>query len=211
MKRSSWTKTMALTLPTVAPRPSILPNLRRTGGYILACLALSGAAFTVRPTVVVGHSMEPTLKDRRVILVDRTRYLLHRPQRGEVVVFRHGGSSYVKRVYRTAGENIYSLGAHGDDFLPIREGRMPEMKQRYAGRSASLGVREIKVPADHLWVLGDNYQDSEDSRQMGPIPMEDVIGRAMVPVDQTVMLGYEMVPPRSPLPRSARSTRVSSR
>jgi signal peptidase I len=155
-----------------------------------------GAGSLFQPTVVVGQSMSPTLKSGRVIWVDRTHYRTHAPERGEVVVFKREGLTYVKRVYRTAGEVVHYLAAGRDWVGPIRENRVADMQARYRDSRSVMRVRALTVPEGHLFVVGDNAAVSEDSRSFGPIPMESVIGRAHLDADQTKILVHELVPRR---------------
>ncbi len=163
-------------------------------GLIAVLVYVVGSMY--QPTVVMGRSMEPTLKSGRVIWVDRLYYTTHRPRPGEVIVFKYQGDVYVKRVYRAPGETLHYVAA-GDDWLgPIREQRADEMIREYDAMRArsSLRVKEMRVPADAVFVLGDNYTNSEDSRNFGPIPLSSVIGRAHLERDTTRTLPWEMRP-----------------
>ena len=161
----------------------------------------AGAALTAgnlfHPTVVVGSSMEPTLADGKVVWVDRFHYGKHPPKRGEVVVFRLNGQTYIKRVYRGPGETVHYLECDGEWMAPIRETRRDQMRAmtRRSGASA-FKIREIPVPKDAIFVLGDNLHESEDSRKFGPVPLSAIIGRAHVDVDCTAALQYELAPQR---------------
>jgi signal peptidase I len=147
-----------------------------------------------QPTVVVGESMAPTLEDGRVIWVDRTYYRTHQPRCGEVVVFEDGGETYVKRVYRGPGETLHYIASAGQFLVPIREPFSAELKAKYEKRRTRLSVEELRVPEDSVFVLGDNYVASVDSRQLGVIPISSIIGRAHLEVDPQQALKYEFVP-----------------
>jgi signal peptidase I len=162
----------------------------------VACGAtiLFGFGNLYRPTVVVGDSMAPTFKTGRIIWVDQTYYHQHAPQRGEVVVFRLDGETYVKRVYRGPGETL-SLAVNGYDVIaPVRDTRVDQLKDLYRNRHSVMRVQTLRVPDDCVYVLGDNFAVSEDSRQLGPIPIRSIIGRVHAPVDATVALDYEIRP-----------------
>src|SRR5687767_9661265 len=81
-----------------------------------------GVGILYQPTVVMGDSMSPTLKSGRMIWVDRTHYRRHQPKAGEVVVFRHEGHTYVKRVYRGPGETFHYIASGGEWLGPLRDG-----------------------------------------------------------------------------------------
>jgi signal peptidase I len=156
--------------------------------------ALFGTGSLYQPTVVIGNSMAPTLESGRLIWVDRTYYRLHRPQRGEVVVFRLDGVTYVKRVYRAPGEILHYLATGADWLGPVQEGQERATGRRYVRRGARIRMKQMQVPQDSVFVLGDNYLASEDSRQLGPIPISSILGRAHLPVDETATLPYEYAP-----------------
>jgi signal peptidase I len=161
-------------------------------------LALFGAGSLFQPTIVVGQSMAPTLTSGRLIWVDRTYYKLHKPQRGEVVVFSMNGDVYVKRIYRSPGESLYYVASHDDWLGPVREDRVEEARRRYERVQRGLRIKKMTVPEDSVFVLGDNVLCSEDSRALGPIPMNAIIGRARLEVDRTKAMSYEFVPCSAP-------------
>lgn len=166
------------------------PSLKR----ILGILCVGMLAYTVgslfQPTVVVGDSMSPTLISGRWIYVDRLYYQTHTPQPGEVVVFRHEGDTYVKRIYRGPGQSLYYLGDASSLITLVSDMRLKSAAERFGG-DRRLRVRKMTVPEDCVFVLGDNYLASEDSRQLGPIPISEVVGRARVTVDQTIAERWE--------------------
>jgi len=171
---------------------------KKEWGLILGLsLLLYGFGNLYQPTVVVGQSMAPTLSSGRLIWVDRLYYRNHRPQRGEVVVFRHDGSVYVKRVYRAPGEDLHYVGSGADFLGPVREQFADALQARYSRFQSSLRVKQMRVPEDCVFVLGDNFAASEDSRHLGPIPISEIIGRAHLDVDATKAMQYEY----SPVPR----------
>lgn len=159
---------------------------------VAAGVYAAGSMF--HPTVVLGHSMDPTLRPGGLIWVDRTYYLTHTPQAGEVIVFKEGDETYVKRIYRGPGEVVHYVDNGGEWLGPVRDDRVKEMRQSYKEMRSSLKIREIPVPSDSVFVLGDNYLCSVDSRQLGPIPIKSILGRAHVAADQTLAERWEYAP-----------------
>jgi signal peptidase I len=172
----------------------------------------AAALFTIgslyQPTVVVGESMAPTLSDGKVIYIDRFYYKNHRPQRGEVVVFVHNGDTYVKRVYRAPGETVYCLMSGGAWVGFVRPEWVNEVRKRYTLPGKSMRLVTMRVPEDQVYVVGDNLNKSEDSREIGSIPISECIGRARVAVDQSVVRPYEFAP--RPVTRHVRSARADA-
>lgn len=173
--------------------------VKRRWGVLAAGVVVFAAGYSHQPTVVVGESMSPTLRSGSVIWTDRAYYQSHTPRCGEVVVFRHAGETYVKRVYRGPGEIVNCLMNGGECAGLIRETRVADMRQMTerlrANRGGSvLHVSKLRVPEDSIYVLGDNPLNSQDSREFGPVPLSSLVGKAQVPVDTTHMLPYEYAP-----------------
>jgi signal peptidase I len=148
-----------------------------------AAALLYGAGSMYQPTVVVGKSMEPTLDPGKVIYVDRTAYFANPPSRGEVVVFKRDGETYVKRVYRGPGESYHYLSSHGQFLGLVGEDDAAAMEKRWRHSRSSVTVRKATVSEDSVFVVGDNAPNSEDSRAFGPIEIGTIIGRAHLEVD----------------------------
>ncbi|WP_316569368.1 signal peptidase I [Neobacillus sp. YIM B06451] len=143
-------------------------------------------AFTVRtfiftPIVVDGASMEPTLQEENRMIVNK----IGEPKRFDIIVFHApDGRQYIKRVIGLPGDKI----EYKDDVLYVngkayKEPYLEKFKKKLGGGhlTGSFTLKETAVGADtvpkgHLFVLGDNRIDSKDSRGIGAISMEKVIG-----------------------------------
>jgi signal peptidase I len=134
--------------------------------------------------VVMGNSMAPTLHSGQWVAIDRHYYRDHRPAAGDVVVFRHQGCTYIKRVYAGEGETIYLLaeGQRGARTFvqPIRRGHEKRIYEA-TSRSACLTVRRLTIPQGSFYALGDALNNSIDSRDLGPIDAGTIIGRVSYP------------------------------
>jgi len=161
-------------------------------GGLSATLFLAGSFF--QPTVVLGQSMSPTLSPHQMIWVDRTYYLTHPPKQGEVVVFQQDGQTYVKRIYRAPGEMVYYFASDGDCLGMVRPSGVARAREICKSRRVAFSVKQLRVPDDCVYVLGDNVNNSEDSRELGPIPIKNIIGRARLDRDVTMGLQYELSP-----------------
>ncbi len=129
---------------------------------------------------VDGRSMEPTLHDQELILVDKWTYLFHAPTRGDVIVFvapPAPSQDYVKRIVGVPGDVItISNGAPMVNGVTLKE---------YYVQPANMGatpgdtaINKMIVPPDDFFVLGDNRMGSSDSRTWGLLPRKNIIGRA---------------------------------
>ncbi|GAB7388119.1 signal peptidase I [Bacillaceae bacterium] len=151
---------------------------------IAIVLAFIIRTFLFAPFVVDGTSMMPTLHDGERLIVNKLIYLLGEPERGNIIVFKATEDrDYIKRVIAVGGETVEMK----DDQLyingkPVDEPYLEEYKkQAHAeGRLLTNDFGPVKVPEGEIFVMGDNRENSKDSRVIGTIPLEKVIGRADV-------------------------------
>ena len=164
-------------------------------------LALLIQAFLVKPFRIPSQSMEPTLDIGQRVLVDRVSIRFSDPSRGDVVVFKPprgadfntcGGShppdqacprptrdrsdtNFIKRVVAVEGDRV-----------KVERGRVyingKLQREPYIQPDAECGIcnlpREVRVPRDHFFMMGDNRGESADSREWGPVPRKWIIGNA---------------------------------
>jgi signal peptidase I len=175
-------------LETSEPEPQIQPeiennqtgNLKRIVLDILETLILAVVlyfginAVSVRVRVD-GFSMNPTLQDGEYILINRLAYKLGDPVRGDIVVFRFPmdpNQDLIKRVIGLPGESItVQDGKVMIDGIPLEE--------PYIAAPPIYNDTWV-VPEGQLFVLGDNRNESKDSHEWGFLPLENVVGRAIL-------------------------------
>lgn len=162
-----------------APQQEQRPGILRFALDILETLVLSLVLFAVINAVsarirVDGFSMEPTLKTGEFVIVNKLAYKLGTPKLGDVIVFhypRDPQQEYIKRVIGLPGDNIRV--DNGKVFVNGTAISEPYIAAAPAYQS------DWSVPADSLFVLGDNRNNSSDSHNWGPVPMENVVGKAI--------------------------------
>lgn len=133
------------------------------------------AGMTIR---MIGVSMEPGLENGQKVLINRYAYLLTSPKKGDVVAFLPNGNEnshyYVKRVVACPGDTVQII----DGRLYVNELQVAE--EAY-DKMATAGIAEnpIILGSDEYFVLGDNRNNSEDSRSanIGPVKGKDIIGK----------------------------------
>jgi len=144
---------------------------------IAVVLALVVRGFVVETFVVLGPSMDPTLQDLERLFVNKIVYRLHEPTRGDIVVFaypRDPTRDFIKRVIGLPGETV-----------EIRDGRVfidgSFIEEPYVVYADSYGdYGTVTVPTGHVFVMGDNRRNSEDSRYFGPVPLVNLRGKAFL-------------------------------
>jgi signal peptidase I len=133
------------------------------------------------PYDVEGASMMPTLENEERLIVTKLDYFLHSPKRGDIVVFHAtDDDDYVKRVIGVAGDTVKM----DNDQLYINDEAVEEpyltnFKQQINDRgNLTNDFGPITVPEGEIFVMGDNRRVSWDSRQIGTISLDKVVGRA---------------------------------
>ena len=161
---------------------------------VAVALAFCIRTFIVEPYMVEGSSMYPTLVNHERLLVNKFTYFVSDPQKGEIIVFRYPkdeSRDFIKRVIATAGDTV-----------EMRSGKVlvngTEIDEPYTWNEDPKGpnlsdYRKSVVPEGHIFVLGDNRNNSEDSRfaDVGFVPLDLVKGKASLafwPVDRWRML-----------------------
>jgi len=160
--------------------PPDKPNLMGVLVDIIETLLLSVVLFFVINALsarikIDGSSMEPNLHHGEFVIVSKINYRIGKPERGDVVVFdfpRNITEEYIKRVIGLPGEyvRVEDGNIYVNDILLSEPYLMAE--PQYEG--------EWAVPENALFVLGDNRNNSSDSHTWGMVPMENVIGEALL-------------------------------
>jgi signal peptidase I len=131
--------------------------------------ALLFRAFIAQAFVIPSESMVPTLEINDHVYVNRLAYVSSHPHRGDIVVFDHPrehGTDLIKRVVAVGGDEV--VGHDGQVWV----------NGHASGPSYDFDRRQI--PRDNLFVMGDNRDNSSDSRVWGTVPEGLVVGRAFV-------------------------------
>jgi signal peptidase I len=133
-----------------------------------------------QPLEISGDSMLPTIKDGEQIIVEKLTIKSTLPQRGEVLIVRHPQNDSVfiiKRVIGLPGEKIKIE----DDSVFINDEKLDEPYLQAGiktiGRSFLGDNTEYMIPQKNYMVLGDNREDSADSRNWGTIELNKIVGR----------------------------------
>ena len=147
----------------------LLPYL----GIILVVLLVKQFLFST--ILVNGASMENTLHENDVMILDKISYRFSDIKRFDVIVLESCGTKLIKRVIGLPGEDI----EYKDNKLYINGKEVEDPYGKGTTYDFDLGNFNLeKIPEDYYFVLGDNREDSIDSRIIGVVNKKDILGHA---------------------------------
>ena len=168
--------------------------------FLIYVAVVVGATFLIihfvgQRTYVSGSSMENTLSDGDNLIVDKITYRFSDPQRFDIIVFPFRYEDrvyYIKRIIGLPGETVQITD--GDIYI---DGEiLQESYGREVIKDSGLATEPIVLGEDEYFVLGDNRNDSTDSRDpsVGVIHRDEIIGRAWLriwPLDKFGVLKHQ--------------------
>lgn len=161
---------------------------------LLLCFLL--ITYVGQRTRVIGDSMQATLQDGDNLIVDKISYRFHDPARFDIIVFPYEyeeDTFYIKRIIGLPGETVW-INTSGDIYIngALLQENYGLERISYAG----LAAVPIKLGEDEYFVLGDNRNNSRDSRfdVVGTIQRDKIVGRAWVriyPFDKISVIKHQ--------------------
>lgn len=146
----------------------------------LAVLLATGIkTWVVQPFFIPSGSMLQTLQIGDRVLVNKFIYRFTSPKYGQIVVFtgpQATGEDLIKRVIATGGQTVDIK----DGYVYVDGKKLDEPYVKPANRDRYNLGQPVKVPKGYLWLMGDNRANSQDSRFIGPQPVDKVLGQAFV-------------------------------
>ena len=133
--------------------------------------------FIVQGYKVYGNCMEPNLFTGERLLGNKFVYRFEQPRRGDVVVFKYPpdpGKVFIKRIIAVPGDTIRIQ----DGKVYINSTELDEHRYVKTVTHSSFGPRTVSK--DHVFVLGDNREESNDSRFWGELPIRNIQAKAWV-------------------------------
>lgn len=137
--------------------------------------------YVASPFIVSGASMDPSFKTGHYLIVDQISYNFNEPARGEVIIFRYPkdpSKFFIKRIIGLPGETITISAGNvliESDLLP---GGITLNEPYITHPKSDSSI--IKLGEDEYFVMGDNRQESSDSRVWGPLEKNMIVGKAFL-------------------------------
>ena len=136
--------------------------------------------FVFQSVQVDGQSMVPTLKNSDSYWLNRFAYIKGEPRRSDIVALKdpQDGTLVVKRIIALPGQSVYL--DHGKVFVdsqPLEESYLPDKTLTFAYEKNESEF--FVMGKDDFFVMGDNRNNSTDSRIFGPVPRQNILGKVM--------------------------------
>ncbi len=151
---------------------------------VVAIIAIVIRLFLIEPFIVQGSSMEPNYHNYDYLLIEKiSDNFKNHYQRGSVVVFHppnQPDQNYIKRVVGLPGEEVFIR----DNQIVVQNENNPKgfiLEENYLEKDEKTeGSISVKLNSDQYYLLGDNRDNSKDSRSFGPVGEDTIIGKAWI-------------------------------
>lgn len=142
-------------------------------------IAFGFHTFVAEVRYIPSESMQPTLAVGDRLVVEKLSYDVHRPRRGDIVVFKAPPAL----IEQTLKDDLIKrvIGIPGD-VIEIKHGKVSvnglTVDEPYLAERGDYGYGPVTIPPDQYFVLGDNREHSYDSRYWGFVPLRAIVGHA---------------------------------
>lgn len=151
--------------------------IRETLQVVIPALTLAVVihVFLAQATVVYGSSMQPVLRERQRLVVDKLTYRFGEPERNDIIVLdmEDVDEMLVKRVIGLPGETVDIRAGN----IYINNEPLREQLPRALASQLNIYPHPVELGNDEYYVLGDNRSNSNDSRSFGAIRRDEIVGK----------------------------------
>ena len=150
---------------------------------LIAVILFVGLRISIQTYIVYGPSMEPNYWEDEWIIVDKLAYKFHAPQTGDIIIFQPPISStkpFIKRIIGLPGESVEIK--NGTVYVYKADGSTVKMNEPYINEPFFSNYNSGVIPADEYFVMGDNRNNSSDSRGGWFASRDKIIGKAWISI-----------------------------
>jgi len=152
---------------------------------VLAVVMFFALQAAIDSVVIPSPSMVPTLQIGQRLIVSKVTYFFHEPQRGDIVTFHpptqpKDAIPLIKRIIGLPGESVEIR--NGIVYIHTPDGKILQLDEPYVNEPANSAFVGDVIPENEYLVLGDNRNNSDDSRRGWTLPEENIIGKAWLTI-----------------------------
>ena len=150
---------------------------------IIAVVIFFGLQVTVQSFIIDGPSMNPNFHTGQWLLVNKIIYKIGDPERGDVIIFlapNNQRDDYIKRIIGLPGESVEIKD--GAVYIHKENGNILPLDEPYITEPAKSDYTGGKISENEYFVLGDNRNNSSDSRHGWTMPRQNIIGKAWLSI-----------------------------
>ncbi|MFC1900566.1 signal peptidase I [Chloroflexota bacterium] len=150
---------------------------------VMAAVLFIGMQYAIQRFTVDGPSMQGNFQNGQQLVVNKVIYYLHEPERGDVVVFMNpelSDEGYIKRIIGLPGESLEII--NGVVHIHKSNGTSFPLDEPYITIKSRGNFELWDVPAGEYFVMGDNRNNSSDSREGWTLPGEYIVGKVWISI-----------------------------
>lgn len=150
---------------------------------LIAVVIFVGLRLSIQTYIVYGPSMEPNYWENEWLIVNKLTYSFGEPQRGDIIVFRppvFSSRPYIKRIVGLPGESVEIT--NGEVYIHKADGSTIVLDEPYINEPFLTNYDSGIIPNGEYFVMGDNRNNSSDSRNGWTVSVDKIVGKAWITI-----------------------------
>ena len=191
MESPLQSETTHSTPPLPGKQPGTIGEILRFA-LIALVIVIPIRFFVAQPFIVSGASMQPTFQNGQYLIVDQLSYRFSPPEHGDVIVFKYPkdpSKYFIKRVIGIPGDTL-SINGNVITIINKTHEQGVKLSEPYVAKMTPNGAETEVLGTDEYFVMGDNRDNSSDSRVWGILPKDFIVGKAYLRLFPFQNIGY---------------------